>query len=171
MSFKTLRFVFGHGVTHARITPETTRIVPSGLMMFLIPVTEYNIIILLSMHKHAFSSSFASARYVSAEPLHAQARRSGWRCQLYTKTRASQSCRLFLNAPKKTGTAGTGNGEMGNGKWKWREMTNAGANLLVVRLRCPDCSVAIGCAGRCNWPFNYRDCLATTCPLVWARAF
>ena len=35
MSLKTLRFVFGHGVTHARITPDTTRIVPSGLMMFL----------------------------------------------------------------------------------------------------------------------------------------
>ena len=41
MSLKTLRFVFGHGVTHARITPDTTRIVPSGLMMFLIPVMEY----------------------------------------------------------------------------------------------------------------------------------
>ena len=41
MSLKTLRFVFGHGVTHARITPDTTRIVPSSLMMFLIPVTEY----------------------------------------------------------------------------------------------------------------------------------
>ena len=41
MSLKTLRFVFGRGVTHARITPDTTRIVPSGLMMFLIPVTEY----------------------------------------------------------------------------------------------------------------------------------
>ena len=41
MSLKTRRFVFGHGVTHARITPVTTRIVPSGLMMFLIPVTEY----------------------------------------------------------------------------------------------------------------------------------
>ena len=48
MSLKTLRFVFGHGVTHARITPDTTRIVPSGLMMFLIPVTEY----ILSMLKH-----------------------------------------------------------------------------------------------------------------------
>ena len=35
---------------------------------------------------------------------------------------------------------GTGNGEMGNGKWETEMGGNAGANLLVVKkLRCPDC--------------------------------
>ena len=53
MSLKILRFLFGHGVTHARITPDTTCIVPSGLMMFLIPVTEY----ILSMVKQTSTYS------------------------------------------------------------------------------------------------------------------
>ena len=60
MSLKTLRFVFGHGVTHARITPDTTRIVPSGLMMFLIPVTEY----ILSMVAHTVGESEAKTAII-----------------------------------------------------------------------------------------------------------
>ena len=43
MSFKTLRFVFGHGIT-MHVEPQKQRIVPSGLMMFPMLVTTVYII-------------------------------------------------------------------------------------------------------------------------------